>query len=169
MGRFMRKLRERAREELDAALERAGSDVLGGSGRRGMIADQAGAQAKFEAEKPDAMKKNVRMISGCEDTQTSADVSNVQSFSLPDPAGTYTILWCCCSVRVSLPFPPPPDFWIFPLLICFDCSSILSFFNWKQRPGGRCMYVDAAQYFVWYGGRGRSRDEEFYGGVGTYA
>jgi len=28
-----------------------------------------------------------RMISGCEDKQTSADVSNVASFSLPDPAG----------------------------------------------------------------------------------
>ena len=27
------------------------------------------------------------MISGCEDQQTSADVSNVQSFQLPDPAG----------------------------------------------------------------------------------
>jgi len=30
---------------------------------------------------------NVRMISGCKDSQTSADVSNVASFSLPDPAG----------------------------------------------------------------------------------
>mmetsp|Transcript_21402 Transcript_21402/g.27668 ORF Transcript_21402/g.27668 Transcript_21402/m.27668 type:complete len:326 (+) Transcript_21402:242-1219(+) len=29
----------------------------------------------------------VRMISGCRDEQTSADVSNVASFSLPDPAG----------------------------------------------------------------------------------
>lgn len=29
----------------------------------------------------------VRMISGCRDEQTSADVSNVSSFSLPDPAG----------------------------------------------------------------------------------
>lgn len=28
-----------------------------------------------------------RMISGCEDVQTSADVSNVGSFQLPDPAG----------------------------------------------------------------------------------
>jgi metacaspase-1 len=28
-----------------------------------------------------------RMISGCKDEQTSADVSNVASFSLPDPAG----------------------------------------------------------------------------------
>ena len=27
------------------------------------------------------------MISGCEDVQTSADVSNVSSFQLPDPAG----------------------------------------------------------------------------------
>jgi len=29
----------------------------------------------------------VRMISGCKDSQTSADVSNVAKFSLPDPAG----------------------------------------------------------------------------------
>lgn len=27
------------------------------------------------------------MISGCDDHQTSADVSNVSSFQLPDPAG----------------------------------------------------------------------------------
>jgi hypothetical protein len=33
------------------------------------------------------MKKDIRMISGCEDAQTSADVSNVHSFKLPDPAG----------------------------------------------------------------------------------
>jgi hypothetical protein len=29
----------------------------------------------------------VHMISGCKDDQTSADVSNVASFQLPDPAG----------------------------------------------------------------------------------
>ena len=74
-------------------MERAssGSTVLSGGGGDddggGRIADQTGAQAKFEAEKPDGMKKNVRMISGCEDAQTAGDVSNVQSFSLPDPAG----------------------------------------------------------------------------------
>ena len=33
------------------------------------------------------MKKDIRMISGCEDAQTSADVSNVRNFQLPDPAG----------------------------------------------------------------------------------
>lgn len=34
-----------------------------------------------------AIPAEVRMISGCQDSQTSADVSNVASFQLPDPAG----------------------------------------------------------------------------------
>jgi len=34
-----------------------------------------------------AIRSEFRMISGCEDKQTSADVSNVGSFQLPDPAG----------------------------------------------------------------------------------
>jgi len=34
-----------------------------------------------------AIPAEVRMISGCRDEQTSADVSNVASFQLPDPAG----------------------------------------------------------------------------------
>ena len=33
------------------------------------------------------VKARVLMISGCEDSQTSADVSNVSQFSLPDPQG----------------------------------------------------------------------------------
>ena len=73
----------------EAAMERAssGSTMLVGDGGVGRIVNRTGAQAKFEAEKPDGMKKNVRMISGCEDAQTAGDVSNVQSFSLHDPAG----------------------------------------------------------------------------------
>jgi len=35
----------------------------------------------------DAIPAEVRMISGCADSQTSADVSNVDDFRLPDPAG----------------------------------------------------------------------------------
>jgi hypothetical protein len=35
----------------------------------------------------DALKNDVRMISGCEDHKTSADVSNVGSYQLPNPAG----------------------------------------------------------------------------------
>lgn len=44
-------------------------------------------QREFEANKPQALKADIRMISGCEDHQTSADVSNVSEFELPDPAG----------------------------------------------------------------------------------
>ncbi|GFH57094.1 metacaspase [Chaetoceros tenuissimus] len=40
------------------------------------------------AEKAEAsIPAEIRMISGCRDEQTSADVSNVASFTLPDPAG----------------------------------------------------------------------------------
>ena len=35
----------------------------------------------------DVIPADVRMISGCQDAQTSADVGNVSQFSLPDPAG----------------------------------------------------------------------------------
>jgi len=74
MGRFFKKfgqvIRERIEEEVSAIL------------------NQDDAQATFEDQKPDSMRnKDIRMISGCEDSQTSADVSNVSSFSLPDPAG----------------------------------------------------------------------------------
>lgn len=39
------------------------------------------------ADLASAIPSEFRMISGCEDEQTSADVSNVASFQLPDPAG----------------------------------------------------------------------------------
>jgi len=38
-------------------------------------------------ERAKSIAAEFRMISGCEDKQTSADVSNVASFQLPDPAG----------------------------------------------------------------------------------
>eukprot|EP00591_Stephanopyxis_turris_P006716 CAMPEP_0195515316 /NCGR_PEP_ID=MMETSP0794_2-20130614/6426_1 /TAXON_ID=515487 /ORGANISM="Stephanopyxis turris, Strain CCMP 815" /LENGTH=313 /DNA_ID=CAMNT_0040643719 /DNA_START=44 /DNA_END=985 /DNA_ORIENTATION=- len=41
----------------------------------------------FDAKAEKAIAAHVRMISGCDDSQTSADVSNVNSFQLPDPAG----------------------------------------------------------------------------------
>jgi hypothetical protein len=45
-------------------------------------------QRAFEDKKPKKLKADIRMISGCEDTQTSADVSNVvRQFELPDPHG----------------------------------------------------------------------------------
>mmetsp|Transcript_22610 Transcript_22610/g.28897 ORF Transcript_22610/g.28897 Transcript_22610/m.28897 type:complete len:330 (-) Transcript_22610:281-1270(-) len=43
--------------------------------------------ADFDTKAKAAIRAEVRMISGCHDAQTSADVSNVGSFQLPDPAG----------------------------------------------------------------------------------
>mmetsp|Transcript_31805 Transcript_31805/g.58618 ORF Transcript_31805/g.58618 Transcript_31805/m.58618 type:complete len:312 (-) Transcript_31805:70-1005(-) len=42
---------------------------------------------RLEKKGDTVLPSNVRMISGCEDHQTSADVSNVATFQLPDPAG----------------------------------------------------------------------------------
>lgn len=50
------------------------------------------SQEEYEASKPDELRKDIRMISGCQDCQTSADVSNVSSFQLPDPAGELLLL-----------------------------------------------------------------------------
>lgn len=52
-----------------------------------------------DAEK--AIPAVVRMISGCEDSQTSADVSNVASFKLPDPAGRAGGALSSCLLNVT--------------------------------------------------------------------
>ena len=39
----------------------------------------------FEGEAAALIPADVRMISGCQDAQTSADVANVSAFQLPDP------------------------------------------------------------------------------------
>jgi hypothetical protein len=49
---------------------------------------------QFEEKKPDALKVDFRMLSGCEDAQTSADVSNVSAFQLPDPAVRFVCRDC---------------------------------------------------------------------------
>lgn len=41
----------------------------------------------FEANKPQSLHADIWMVSGCEDRQTSADVSNTATFQLPDSAG----------------------------------------------------------------------------------
>lgn len=42
---------------------------------------------EYAAKAEELIRADCRMISGCEDQQTSADVSNVSQFQLPDPAG----------------------------------------------------------------------------------
>ena len=59
---------------------------MGGSGGSSGGGQQMTTE-EYENTKPDELKKDIRMISGCHDKQTSADVSNVSSFQLPDPAG----------------------------------------------------------------------------------
>jgi len=68
---------EKAKEELMEAM----------GGDSGMASASTMTKDEFEASKPDELCKDIRMISGCMDRQTSADVSNVSSFQLPDPAG----------------------------------------------------------------------------------
>ena len=68
------KVIEKAKKELMKA--------IGGGGKGTML-----TKDEFEESKPDELRKDIRMTSGCMDKQTSADVSNVSSFCLPDPAG----------------------------------------------------------------------------------
>lgn len=44
--------------------------------------------ASFDEQIRQAIPAEFHMISGSHDSQTSADVSNVGQFKLPDPAGT---------------------------------------------------------------------------------
>jgi hypothetical protein len=48
-----------------------------------------------------AIPAEVHMISGCKDSQTSADVSNVASFKLPDPAGRAGGALTSCLLNVT--------------------------------------------------------------------
>ena len=59
----------------------------GGGGGGGGGTGHKVTQDEYETNKPQELRKDIRMISGCKDKQTSADVSNVSSFQLPDPAG----------------------------------------------------------------------------------
>lgn len=73
-----------------AAIEKVKEEIFASLGLDGGDDDGDGGQMtteEFEKSKPDELRKDIRMISGCQDKQTSADVSNVSSFQLPDPAG----------------------------------------------------------------------------------
>ncbi|KAL3815315.1 hypothetical protein ACHAXA_006817 [Cyclostephanos tholiformis] len=86
---------EMAKEQAMKQLEEkfgssAAGKILGGLGEGGGGGAGGGhkvTQDEYEANKPQELRKDIRMISGCQDKQTSADVSNVSSFQLPDPCG----------------------------------------------------------------------------------
>ena len=87
---------EKAREQIAESLGDEAAAMMssmtqsmggGGGGSGGSSGGQQMTTEEYENTKPDELKKDIRMISGCHDKQTSADVSNVSSFQLPDPAG----------------------------------------------------------------------------------
>ncbi len=102
---------EMAKEQAMKQLEEkfgssAAGKILGGLGEGGGGGAGGGhkvTQDEYEANKPQELRKDIRMISGCQDKQTSADVSNVSSFQLPDPCGEFQlsctnfIYVTCCS------------------------------------------------------------------------
>ena len=84
-------LRDRARERLKERADDWVDEKLGVSSPAAAKRSGGGtavkADPKFDAQAEEAIPAEVRMISGCHDTQTSADVGNVASFQLPDAAG----------------------------------------------------------------------------------
>ncbi|KAL7433666.1 hypothetical protein ACHAXH_005447 [Discostella pseudostelligera] len=80
--RAFEKAKEEMMQQMGLDLDAIAGMTGGGGAKKGKM-----TQEEYEATKPDEMRKDIRMISGCEDHQTSADVSNVASFQLPDPAG----------------------------------------------------------------------------------
>eukprot|EP00956_Cyclotella_meneghiniana_P042386 scaffold248441_cov63-Cyclotella_meneghiniana.AAC.1 len=82
---FFNKLKQQATAQLQAEFEKQVASLTGSSSPPTSTNQMTSEQ--FEKSKPDELRKDIRMISGCADHQTSADVSNVSSFQLPDPAG----------------------------------------------------------------------------------
>lgn len=90
------------------------------------------SQEEYEATKPAEMRKDIRMISGCEDSQTSADVSNVASFQLPDPAGAlYSNCALDCIIACSLEWNSDLSIWL-----CFRAYFVLR--TYAGKAGGAC-------------------------------
>ena len=90
---------EKAKEQMLESLGEDAAAMLGsltGGGGGGGSGGHQMSKEEYENTKPDELKKDIRMISGCHDKQTSADVSNVSSFQLPDPAGEYGMCVCIC-------------------------------------------------------------------------
>jgi hypothetical protein len=78
---------EEARKQIEKQFGAQAAAMLPGKGSGGAGKTNKVTAAQYEAHKPADLRKDVRMISGCQDAQTSADVSNVSSFQLPDPCG----------------------------------------------------------------------------------
>lgn len=81
-----------------------------------------------------AIPAEVRMISGCMDSQTSADVSNVSSFKLPDPAGRAGGALTSALLNVCYADHHAPDDELTYKDVLMKIRSILSTKNFTQIP-----------------------------------
>ena len=81
-----------------------------------------------------AIPAEVRMISGCMDSQTSADVSNVSSFKLPDPAGRAGGALTSALLNVCYADNKAPDDDLTYKEVLMKIRSILSSKNFSQIP-----------------------------------
>ncbi|KAL3924115.1 MAG: hypothetical protein SGILL_001246 [Bacillariaceae sp.] len=71
-----------------SAMDKAtADDDLEASNKKRDFGNDATKETAYDTDESSTIQANILMISGCEDKQTSADVSNVSSFSLPDPNG----------------------------------------------------------------------------------
>lgn len=85
---FFNQLKQQATAQLQKEFEKQVSQLSGSSSSSPPpTSTNQMTSEQFEKSKPSELRKDIRMISGCADHQTSADVSNVTSFQLPDPAG----------------------------------------------------------------------------------
>lgn len=94
---------EEARKQIEKKFGPQASAMLpggktgGGGGGKTKV-----TQAQYEAHKPVELRKSVRMISGCQDRQTSADVSNVSSFRLPNQYTFIKIVLLLSPLKIAL-------------------------------------------------------------------
>lgn len=86
---FRERAKERLREKLDESLGLSSPPVANADADRTEDADAPAItnDPEFDKQAEESIPAEVRMISGCHDTQTSADVFNVAEFQLPDPKG----------------------------------------------------------------------------------
>ena len=118
---------EKAKEEIAKSLGDDAATMLNSmTGSGGGGGGQQMSTEEYENTKPDELKKDIRMISGCRDNQTSADVSNVSSFQLPDPAGEFVCsLWAvvvlCTGIFYFM------DNMLYKLSIMYDTRNLLMY------------------------------------------
>ena len=87
-----------------SGLKRKGKEMLKGDGNPQAAEEaalQGGSQADYQEKSRAACPADVFMFSGCMDKQTSADVSNVQSFGLPSGSGPGGAGGACTNALLS--------------------------------------------------------------------